>query len=228
MSQAALLEAITEEKPPIPKAPHNLPINGLIYDAEIENCICGNKEIKDSRYKYCSGWDDFKGMGIAVICVFDLVTKEPRIFGKGNFGDFQKLAMAREEIIGFNSKRFDDKLLAAHGMANIRTTYDILEELRTVTGEANDKRKRGGMGLGKLAEDNDIGRKLLNGADAPKLWQIGSQCQVIDYCLSDVMLTYKIFRRRHAIWVKSWKRYFSLPEPLSIREQARKLQKDDW
>ncbi len=75
------------------------------------------KRIREKGVNYCQGWADFRGMGIACVCAYDLWTREPRIFTKGNFDEMMELFNARDEIIGYYSSSFDDKVLQAGGFS---------------------------------------------------------------------------------------------------------------
>lgn len=183
--------------------------SALVYDIEIENCIPDKVKKKDPRFNYCVGWHDHIGMGIACVGVYDLYTSMPRVFTKGNMGDLQKLILDREEIIGLNSLDFDDKVLLAHGI-NIKTTYDIMVEARSACGV--DKFTKG-FSLAKLLSDNNLASKTGSGELAPVQWQMGQYGAVIDYCLADVMLTYRLLLKRANFHVGTLNRTVKLREP---------------
>lgn len=172
-------------------------MDALIYDCEIINCIPSG-EIEEGL-SYCKGWTDFEGMGIAVIGCWDLKDDLPRIFFQDNFQEFQSLANSRNQIIGFNSISFDDKLCQANGI-QIKTTYDLLCEVRVASGQPpffKPRVTRGGYSLDAIAKANLEISKSSSGDLAPKLWQRGQHGAVADYCLRDVVLTKKIFEKRH-------------------------------
>lgn len=172
--------------------------DALIYDCEVVNCIPNWGEELDPNLKYCSGWDDFDGMGISVIGAYDFRQDRYRIFLEDNFQEFQKLVDDRKAIIGFNSLCFDDKLCEAHGL-KVSTTYDLLAEVRVASGQPRYYVKgvtRGGYSLEKLTWANLGYGKSGSGSLAPELWQRGQQGAVIDYCLQDVEITRRLFDRR--------------------------------
>ncbi len=157
-------------------------MNGLIYDIEIVNAIPDPREDRIPGITYCGGWTDFANMGIAVIAVYDLLEKRSLVFLEDGLSDFQDLAKNRDCIIGYNSLRFDDKLLQANGIA-IQTTYDFCVEIKkSATG-------RSGYGLDNMCKANLNRHKPMQGALAPVLWQQGEKSQVISYCLWDVDAT---------------------------------------
>lgn len=168
----------------------------LIYDVEIKNAIPGKGE-RIPGIKYCGGWDDFEGMGIAVIGVYDYTEYAYRVFCEDNLKEFESLVRHHIDqgsvIIGFNSFHFDNPLCRAHGL-NIPNddSYDLLVEVWKAAGLGPDFKKETHMGYGldDLIQANIPGyRKMGNGSEAPVLWQQGKFGAVIDYCLSDVWLT---------------------------------------
>jgi hypothetical protein len=203
-------------------------INGLCYDIEIVNAVPDKKRKPEPGIKYCSGWDDHKGMGVACVCVYDMWTREVRVFTKGNFEDMMELFSQREEIVSYYGTKFDDKVLKAAGF-NIKTTYDVCLLLRARTGEPDKWERgvsRGGMGLGEVAQANGFGAKREDGWKAPIMWQMGQYGRVIDYCIDDAMKTYKLFMKRHAIYVESYKKTYALREPKSF-ERARERKREE-
>ena len=170
----------------------------LIYDIEIENAILGRNETPKPHISYCEGFHDFKNMGIACIGVYDMVGERARVFLKDNLREFEKLFLSHDCVIGFNNKRFDDRLLIANGLTiPVGRSYDILEEIWRGLGlplEFNYK-THGGLGLNDFAFANFGIKKTGSGATAPIDWQEKRQGAVIDYCLADVELTRRLLMR---------------------------------
>lgn len=88
----------------------------LIYDCEIEKCILPKCEEPKPSLKYCEGWEDYEGMGISVIGAYTSWDNRFRVFCKDNLHWFQEVVKIADEIIGFNSIKFDDNLCKAHGI----------------------------------------------------------------------------------------------------------------
>lgn len=170
-------------------------MNYLIYDLEIIKCIPQRDSANDARFDYCDGWNDHAGMGISVIgtiydngCQVAIVPDESTV----PLENFKTVAKSHV-IIGFNSRNFDDRLLAAHGI-NVKTDYDILEEVRIAAGFSADWRsvpKGYSYKLDAIARANGMA-KTGSGELAPVLWQQGKRQEVIDYCLMDVRITRNI------------------------------------
>lgn len=180
----------------------------LIYDCEIIKCIppkpryaqmdWGRGELPvdlDPDLQYCNGWDDHANMGISV-------AGWTFLGGDAVIADFSNLAEVEffrseiakaSQVIGFNSRNFDDRLMAANGIT-ITTTYDLLEEVRIAAGfEAHFQSVPKGFSysLDAIARANGT-QKTGNGALASKLWQQGKKQEVIDYCLNDVRITERL------------------------------------
>jgi hypothetical protein len=184
----------------------------IIYDCEIIRCI--PPAVKPDL-EYCRGWSDHANMGISVIAVYDYLSKNYRVFLEDNFGEFADLAGSRDEVIGFNSLAFDDKLCAAHGI-EVKTTYDLLCEVRAASGQPREYvygRTRRGYSLEALARANLGTGKSGSGALAPELWQRGQRGAVISYCLGDVALTKRLFDRRAELVDPTGRGMLTLKEP---------------
>lgn len=169
----------------------------IIYDCEILKCIPDKRVDLSEFYECCSGWDDFENMGISVIGYCDSINS-PQICLWERWEDRIKLRQALDAtdiIIGFNSRSFDDNLLAANNLA-CWTDYDLLEEIR-LAAYGSDRWELQPEGysysLGKIASANGLA-KTGSGAQAPQLWQQGKRQEVIDYCLNDVAITRSILQ----------------------------------
>lgn len=172
----------------------------LIYDCEIKRCIPPKNGEKNPRYEYCGGWGDFPNMGIACVGIWtNWIGYE--VFLESELSRFQELIDRADEIIGFNSLSFDDRLMAANGI-QIQTTYDLLCEARLASGQPaqySPEKTRPGYGLNALAKATLGKGKTGTGENAPILWQEGKRGEVIQYCLADVALTRELWERKSAI-----------------------------
>jgi len=176
-------------------------MNAIVYDVEIRRCIPPRVGRALSGVEYCGGWEDFEGMGIACIGVYDYADGVASVFLDDNLADFQALVDAREHVIGFNSLSFDDRLCAAHGI-RVQTTYDLLREVRLASGQPGEYARgltRAGYTLDALAQANLGIAKSSSGEDAPRLWQQGKIGAVVSYCLRDVGITRRLFDHRAAL-----------------------------
>src|SRR5690554_3912232 len=83
----------------------------LIYDVETACPVHNDGEEILQGITYAKGWGDFTGMGIACVCVLDLMEQRFRVFDGRSLHLFQKLVRERETVVGWNNQTFDDRLL---------------------------------------------------------------------------------------------------------------------
>lgn len=171
----------------------------LVYDCEIVKAIPPRNSWETiPGIEYCAGWEDYANMGIAVLCAYDYVRDEYRVFGEHNILEFFELCGERHLHISFNGERFDRNLLAANYPAAFvecmepSKEYDILHAVyRSLRLPPKWSAKtHGGYSLDAIGKANGIGGKTGDGgAMAPVNWQRGNHSTVIDYCLRDVRIT---------------------------------------
>lgn len=158
----------------------------LIYDIEIEKPIKVEGEKEWPGIEYASSFQDYANMGIACIGVFDLMEQRFRVFDRHTLSEMKKLVRERDQVVGWNNHRFDDPLLAHHGLF-VEKSIDLMELFPKK------------VALEKAAAANGINlRKSMPGKEVPIRWQQGRYASVIDYCIGDVHITlslYKKFRR---------------------------------
>jgi hypothetical protein len=193
----------------------------LVYDVECINPPIYNN--KKPKYKYANGWDDYKGMGIAVVSIYDYETgKICSYFGDDRIyvEELSEIFNKVDIISGFNIKKYDNNMLRAHGIEiDDNKCYDILEQLWFACGLDNNFnfKTHGGFSLDKvLAVNFEEEQKMMSGKDAPYLWQDGKFDKVIKYCEDDVrlerLLLDKIFENGGLINPKN-KKYMRMALP---------------
>jgi DEAD/DEAH box helicase domain-containing protein len=98
-------------------------------------------------------------------------------------------------VIGFNNKRFDNRVLSAYTVFNLASlpTLDIMEVIT--------KRLGYRLSLDRLAEHTLGVKKTANGLMALKWYKEGKMEEIISYCRQDVKITRDIF---------NYQRYFSV------------------
>lgn len=168
----------------------------LIYDCEIKNAIPEQGGDKMKYIRYCNGWSDFRGMGIACIAAYDYTDDRYRVFCEDNFAVFQALADTHKIIIGFNSIGFDNRLCAENGLrVEDQKSYDILVKIWKAAGlgPVFESPSHCGFSLDAVCRANFGAGKTGHGTVAPVLWQAGRIGEVIDYCINDVRLTKRLF-----------------------------------
>jgi hypothetical protein len=173
----------------------------IVLDVEIEKAILGRGESPLQGIEYCGGWRDFKGMGIACVCTFDMRTKLSRVFLKDELAELGSY-LHGQHTAGFNTRRFDLQLLSEHGVqvnpgATDLMHYDILEQIWVALGLDPDRfvpATHGGWSLDNVCDSTLHEKKSGHGALAPVWWQQGKHGKVIDYCLRDVWLEARLLR----------------------------------
>jgi hypothetical protein len=129
-------------------------------------------------------------MGISVVCAYQYATDRYRVFGPDNSFYFEQLVNHADLLIGFNSRRFDDNLLGAHGIhIPPEKTYDVLIEIWRAAGLSSEYQHgtHAGFSLDDCIRANfKLSKSKDGGAMAPIQWQRGEVGKVIDYCLFDV------------------------------------------
>jgi len=161
----------------------------MVYDCEIKNAIPERGRPPIDGIQYCAGWQDFAGMGVAVICAY-VWPEGYRIFMADNFDAFRALAADDNTLcVGYNNHVFDDHLVAATLGFKIpeHRSYDLLGAIRVARGQ--HPRAVSGPSLHQLCQANFLPGKSGNGAFAPILWQKGKIGQVVDYALNDCRQT---------------------------------------
>lgn len=172
--------------------------NVLVYDIEIENAIPDRKGgLLIDNIRYCEGWGDYEGMGIAVVGVWSYRNDSPVVICRDNLDQFARAAEAADLLVGFNNLKFDTKVLAANGV-NIppEKEYDICREMWIADGldpDTFNPKTHGGYSLENAMYANLGIGKSGSGASAPIDWQQGRIGKVITYCLADVVGTKKLF-----------------------------------
>ncbi len=167
----------------------------LIYDLEIIKAIPDRSGQREPDIEYCAGWDDHTNMGVSVIGAYDAIEDRYRVFTRETFSEFEALANDRH-LIGFNSIHFDDQVLHHVGV-EVETDYDLLQELWGAAGLGRhfEYPSHVGFGLDATAKANGYGGKTGWGGYAPVQWQRGEYGTVIDYCLEDVRLTWRLVQQ---------------------------------
>ncbi|MGH9767206.1 MAG: hypothetical protein ACREAB_07205 [Blastocatellia bacterium] len=152
-----------------------------------------------SDIEYCAGWDDHANMGVACLCAYDFANELPLVYRGDNLHTFYGPISRAEYLIGFNNARFDNRVLEANGIkVPDSKTIDLLAEIWKACGLDPDNFEpatHGGYGLDAVCAANFGAGKTGNGAIAPVEWQRGQIGKVVSYCLSDVQLTFRLWRK---------------------------------
>jgi CHAT domain len=146
--------------------------------------------------QYCKGWEDFKGMGIAVITAYSSWDDQYHVYLNDNFSQFQLLVNQAERIVGFNSQKFHDRLCLVNDLKVI-TTYDLYLEIRKAVGFSTEEKIITGYDLESIAQVNLNYGKTGFGSFPSQDWQKNLQGKVIDYSLKHLIIIKKIYEQRN-------------------------------
>jgi len=134
--------------------------------------------------------------GVSVAVVYDACRHEFEIYR----GEERRLAVladrlnSAERVVGFNTERFDFRVLAGMGFP-VAPQRSV--DLRRLVETAVDDRFAKGN-LDDLARLNLNAGKRGRGCDAPRLHQAGEWDRLTEYCMRDVVLTYRLWRHCRA------------------------------
>ena len=161
-------------------------------------------EIKKPINKCTKGWQSHDEMGVSVLVIFDYQTMRYRIFGDNNIEEALDILFYHDLVVGFNTVRFDWKLLKAtyiescakRALNRKSKDYDILREIWKLLGLNPDvfsPKTHGGYKLDDVARESINMQKSGDGALAPLLYQQNRLYDVIDYCVEDVRIERTLF-----------------------------------
>lgn len=167
-----------------------------VYDLETKKGIPSPET--NNIMEVCGGWSDFEGMGISIFSItyfrrIDKETTETVTETFLNLADFKARILELKgkgyKIGGFNTKKFDDKLLKAHGF-DFTSDFDILDLVRQAAG-VKQFQKGVSYSLDFIAKANGM-KKPHSGALAPLLFQQGKIKELTDYVMNDTQMEYNV------------------------------------
>lgn len=180
-----------------------------IFDLEIIKGIPPkNPADRVPGIEYCDGWKDFKDMGISVMGSNEMLLDGERVvaseaccfeWSQDRDRDRETICLLKKEgykFGGFNSRKFDDLLLQANGVA-LTSDFDILEMVLEAAGcseiEYWNLEPRRSYSLDAITRANGL-VKTGEGSLAPVWWQQGEKQRVIDYCKNDAEIEAEVFQ----------------------------------
>ena len=133
------------------------------------------------------GWHRANRMGISVVVLYDSASDNFRTYLEKDMPELIKDLQSFELVIGFNNKRFDNKVLSAYTVFNLASlpTLDIMEVITNRLGYR--------LSLDRLAEHTLGVKKTANGLMALQWYKEGKMDEIISYCRQDVKITRDIF-----------------------------------
>ncbi|MBU0485917.1 MAG: DEAD/DEAH box helicase [Proteobacteria bacterium] len=133
------------------------------------------------------GWHRAELMGISVAVLYDSMLDQYLVFREGEMAELVAHLQKLDLIVGFNNKRFDNKVLSAYTDFNLAglPTLDLLEEVKNRLGYR--------LSLDRLAEHTLGVKKSADGLMALKWYKEGRIDKIIDYCRQDVKVTRDLY-----------------------------------
>ena len=173
--------------------------NGMIEMFEGKKIAVFDLEIKEPIEECSRGWDSFDEMGVSVLVLFDYREMRYRVFADENILEALNILNQYDLVVGFNTVKFDWKVLNAtyhYEKSRASKDFDILREIWLSLGlnpDVFNPATHGGYSLDNVAYETIGLRKSGNGAYAPYLYQQGKWAELIDYCLQDVKIEKELF-----------------------------------
>ena len=159
------------------------------------------------------GWNRADRMGVAVGVLYFLEEDRFESYREDRVGDLVAALRSATQVVGFNSRRFDYKVLegyAGRGLSRELPTLDLLEEVRRVAGFR--------MKLDHLAQETLGAAKSADGLQSLAWVAEGRFDEVEQYCRHDVEILRDLFlfgRREGYLMFRDKRRDVRLRLPVS-------------
>jgi len=133
------------------------------------------------------GWHRAERMGISVAVLYDSDSDSFKTYLEKDVPELISDLKTFDLVVGFNNKRFDNKVLSAYSLFNLASlpTLDIMEQIKNRLGYR--------LSLDRLAEHTLGLKKSADGLQALKWFKEGRIDEIISYCRQDVKITRDIF-----------------------------------
>ncbi len=133
------------------------------------------------------GWHRADRMGISVAVLYDSVSDSFKTYLEKDIRDLIRDLQTFDLVVGFNNKRFDNRVLSAYTPFNFASlpTLDIMEKISERLGYR--------LSLDRLAEHTLGVKKSADGLQALQWFKEGRIDEIIDYCRQDVRITRDIY-----------------------------------
>ena len=163
---------LLKKNPPQRKGLDALPLKFGVFDLET---IRSADEV--------GGWGNTHKMGVSVAVVYDSVISDFVTYLEHEVDKLITHLKSFELVIGFNNKRFDNRVLSAYTEVNLALlpTLDLLEEVHNYLGYR--------LSLNRLAEQTLGTQKTADGLQALAWYKEGRIDLIQHYCKKDVEIT---------------------------------------
>lgn len=155
------------------------------------------------------GWGNTHKMGVSVAVVYDSEINDFVSYLEHEVGKLVKHLSSFDLVVGFNNKRFDNRVLSAYTDANLAQlpTLDLLEEIYNYLGYR--------LSLNRIAEQTLGTRKSADGLQALAWYKEGRIDLIQHYCKKDVEITrdilYYALERGFLLFANKAKQVVRLP-----------------
>lgn len=190
-----LLLNTTEKPAPLLRSKARLQKQGNLFTTALHNekqiALPGNYGVFDVETqlsaKEVGGWHRADRMRISVAVLY--ISAEDRFlsFEEDRIDQLIEQLFRLDLVIGFNNKRFDNKVLSAYTNRNLSAlpSLDILEEITNQLGYR--------LSLDRLAEHTLRIKKSGDGLLALQWFKQGKIREITEYCTKDVQITRNLF-----------------------------------
>ncbi|WP_319548005.1 DEAD/DEAH box helicase [Desulfogranum marinum] len=175
-----------------------LPENYCVFDIETKRSA---QEV--------GGWHRAQNMGVSVAVVYDNRQQKFLVYEEKQIEQLIISLFSFDLVVGFNNKRFDNKVLSAYTRKNLSSlpSFDILEVIYNQLGYR--------LSLDHLAEQTLGKSKQGHGLQALEWFKQGEMEKLTAYCREDVQLTKELFlfgiRQQHLLFRNKAKKKVRLP-----------------
>ena len=173
-----------------------------------ENYCVFDIETKRSAQEV-GGWHRAKNMGVSVAVLYDNNQQKFCVYEEEQIEELITSLFSFDLVVGFNNKRFDNKVLSAYTPKKLSTlpSFDILEVIYNQLGYR--------LSLDHLAEHTLGKRKQGHGLQALEWFKQGEMKKLTAYCREDVQLTKELFlfgiQQQHLLFQNKAKKKVRLP-----------------
>jgi len=138
----------------------------------------------------CGGWDEVKKTGgVSMLCIWDSRAKRPFFYDDHTLADAADHLERSQIVVSFNGAWFDVQLIQNSLARPLKLVehVDIFADVKRALELAGKSWK--GHGLDALCRNTFGMGKIGSGEHAPQLVVEGKWAELVNYCLSDVLLT---------------------------------------
>ena len=164
------------------------------------------------------GWHRADLMRVSVAVLYESEGEEFTVYTEATIDQLISRLFKLDLVIGFNNKRFDNKVLSAYSDQDLGLlpSFDLLEVISEQLGYR--------LSLQRLAEKTLKVNKEGDGLEALRWFRQGEMAKLVEYCRKDVEITRDLFyfglRQRHLLFQNKAGKEVRLPVDFAQSMQA--------